>query len=63
MVDKPQFDALRRPAAPGLQQPQAQADDKTVITDVEKILADAVDALHVNDNGFDGYLVATKLIT
>lgn len=25
--------------------------------------ADAVDALHVNDNGFDGYLVATKLIT
>ncbi len=44
MVDKPQFDALRRPAAPGLQQPQGQADDKTVITDVEKILSDAVDA-------------------
>jgi general secretion pathway protein E len=44
MVDKPQFDALRRPGAPGTQQMQAPAEDKSVISDVEKVLTDAVDA-------------------
>ena len=43
-MEKPQFDALRRPQAGGPQQAQGSTDDKTVIQDVDRVLQDAVEA-------------------
>jgi len=44
MADKSPFDVTRRPPAPGAPQAQAPADDKTVIQDVDRVIADAVEA-------------------
>ena len=44
MADQGPFDVTRRPQPPAGQQTQAPADDKTVIQDVDKVIADAVEA-------------------
>lgn len=43
-MDKPQFDALRRPQPGAPPQSTGGADDKTVIQDVDKVLQDGVEA-------------------